>query len=51
MGRMGAEMATLGQGPSGWTEEQPQGENRAMGPLSPCLIMVFTIWGSTTALS
>lgn len=44
---MGAEMATLGQGPSGWIDEQPQGGDRAMGPSSSCLIR----WGSTAALS
>lgn len=48
---MGVEMATLGQGPSGWIDEQPQGGDRAMGPSSSCLIMVFIRWGSTAALS
>lgn len=38
-------------GPGGWSEEQPQGGDRVMGPLSSCLIMVSISWGSMTVLS
>lgn len=48
---MGAEVAVLGQGPSGWTDEQPQGRDRAVEPLSPCLVVVFIRWGSMAVLS
>lgn len=48
---MGVEVAALAQGPRGWSDEQPQGGDRVMGPLSSCLIMVFIRWGSMAVLS
>lgn len=42
-GRMGAEVAAPGQGLSSQPAEKPQGGERVIGPLSPCL--VFVSWG------
>lgn len=42
---MGAEVATRGQ-----AAEEPQGGDAVMGPLNPCLVVVFTSGGSMAAL-
>lgn len=46
LGRMGTEVATQGQGPSGWAAEKRQGGGRTMGPSSPCFVIIFTRWGT-----
>lgn len=42
---MGAEVATRGQ-----AAEEPQGGDAVMGPLNPCLVVVFTSGGSMAVL-
>ena len=48
-GSMGAEEATQGQGPRTQAAEKPQGGDKVMGPLSPCLVGVIS-WGSVAVL-